>query len=254
MAELSVKADKAFVSIVVISKDDIEGLSKTLLSIAMQENKFYEVIIVAKGTSTQIDVNNFGISSWVLITQESGGISAAFNLGINAGKADWINFLNGGDAYFNSSVLDNVSEIICNRPHVKILTARALDIDTKVSIPRDLSFQNRNQELISHQASFFRRSLFREYGNYSEEYQIRMDFEWMLRIPASVSIAWIDVIWVLFQGSGISSSKPTKSSLEEICALARHRRGLLRLAVVFFLYFPWRLGRAVLRRSARARG
>jgi hypothetical protein len=132
---------------------------------------------------------------------------------------------------------------------VKLLAARARDSSTGTRIPRDRVFAARNLELVSHQGSFFASSLFRSHGVYRREYRIRMDFEWMLRLPRTINVCWVDRDIVRFAGRGVSSTRPWRSSMEELRALRLHRQSPWRIASLLVLYLPWRVGREAWRRT-----
>jgi glycosyltransferase involved in cell wall biosynthesis len=233
-------------TIIVISKDDPLGLARTLRSIEHQSFRDCEVVVVAKGTSASFDARALQLPGLVFVQQASAGISAAFNEGIRRASGEWINFLNGGDCYADGAVLEKVHCLL--GPAEAIVTARAVDRSTGIRIPRDRTFAQRNLELVAHQASFFRKDLFERYGPYSSEYRIRMDFEWMLRLPPQTPALWLDEIVVDFEGGGISTARPVSNSLEELRALRRHHRGMLRIAGLLGLYLPLRAFRHLLRK------
>jgi glycosyltransferase involved in cell wall biosynthesis len=233
-------------TIVVISKDDPRGLERTLRSIEQQSFRGYEVVVVAKGTSVRFDAGVLDLPRLVPLQQASAGISEAFNEGIRQASGEWINFLNGGDSYTDSGVLERLHAGLASP--VALVTARAQDRTTGIWIPRDRTFAQRNLELVAHQASFFRRDLFERHGLYSADFRIRMDFEWMLRLPRETAVLWLDDVIVDFEGGGISTVQPVSNSLEELRALRRHHRGLLRIAALLGVYLPMRVARHLLRK------
>ncbi len=233
-------------SIVTISKDDPEGLLRTLRSIEAQCSRDCEVVVVASGTSALLDVADFQLPRLVFLQQPSVGISAAFNEGLRAASGAWINFLNGGDCFTDSSVLARIQPCLAGAD--AIVTARARIPGTGIRIPRDSVFARRDIELIAHQASFFRRELFERHGRYAPEFRIRMDFEWMLRLPHQTPAVWLDDVIVDFEGGGVSTMRPLANSMEELRALRRHHRGMPRIAALLALYMPVRALRYMLRK------
>jgi glycosyltransferase involved in cell wall biosynthesis len=233
-------------SIIVISRDDPVGLERTLRSIERQSFRDYEVVVVAMGTSLSFDAGALRLERLVTCRQATPGISAAFNEGLAQAKGEWINFLNGGDSYAHERVLQQVRPLLA-APQA-IVTGRAADRTTGIRIPRDGTFAERDLELVAHQASFFRKELFERHGGYSPDFRIRMDFEWMLRLPRDLPTLWLDEILVDFEGGGISTVRPVRNSLEELRALRRHHRGALRIAALLALYLPMRASRHVLRK------
>ncbi len=238
---------RRLVSIIVISRDDPKGLTATLQSIANQTFKDYEVVLVAKGCSLEIDAREWAFPDIRVKEQLTSGISAAFNEALALASGHVVSFLNGGDVYSNETVLQRMA------PHLAansaaILAARAVDRRTGVRIPRDVSFMRRNLELVSHQASFFRRSLFDVHGTYAIDFRIRMDFEWMLRLPPQMTVHWLDETIVNFEGGGVSSMQPVRSSIEELRALRLHGRPFYRLMLLCGVYLPMRVARHGVRR------
>jgi len=236
------------ISIIAISKDDPQGLLVTLKSIK-QQACFYEVIVIAKGSSLDLDFNSLDIPYIKIFPQNStGGISSAFNQGIMESSGSWINFLNGGDSYSESNVLLNVaSQIRLLDKDVNVITFKSIDAVSGITIPRARDFEKRRIELISHQASFFRRELFSLLGLYSPVIKIRMDFEWMLRAKNHLHVCWIDSVIVNFEGNGISSNMVFQSCSEELFILIQFRSQFSKILILLLGYFPFRVVRKFFR-------
>lgn len=235
-------------SVIVISKDDLPGLQGTLRSIEAQTVAPDEVLIVTKGDSDRIDLADFSLRGARHVVQQDRGISAAFNLALSMARCDWVNFLNGGDRYVDSNVLQRLQPHL--RPEHDIVAARARDRLNGNVIPRDLYFSKHRIDQVSHQASMFRRALFKRHGDYSSAFRIRMDFEWMLRVACAARVDWVDDVIVDFEGGGASSVNPWQSCMEELRALRLHRAPWSTSLRLIFLFLPYRMLRAWLR-SAR---
>jgi glycosyltransferase involved in cell wall biosynthesis len=234
------------ISVIVISKDDISGLKKTLQSIECQRIHPNEVIIVTKGASNNIRLEDFKIQAYLRhVVQKDNGISSAFNLALTFAKEEWVNFLNGGDVYADSEVLARLNSK--SFEDIDIIAGRAFDNSSKNIIPRDLYFKKNRLDQISHQASFFRREMFERFGGYSQNFRIRMDFEWMLRLDDMVRVIWLDELLINFEGGGASSIYPMLSCLEEYSALCRHNHSFLRRARLMLLFLPYRIVRNLIR-------
>jgi len=226
--------------VIVISKDDPQGLADTLNSIREQSFRDFEVVVVAKGRSAAA-ASGGELPALVVVEQAGNGISDAFNLGLSRARGRWINFLNGGDRYAGADSLATAAQAM--QTGVAVVSALAVDAKTGVQIPRARSFAARDLELVSHQASFFDAALFERHGHYSPTFRIRMDFEWMLRLPRDTRTAWLDTRLVAFEGNGISTVRPLRSSVEELRALKAHGKGAGRMLSLLCLYVPWRLAR-----------
>jgi glycosyltransferase involved in cell wall biosynthesis len=236
------------ITVIVISKDDLGGLKNTLRSIGRQRVNPDELIVVTKGASDNIKFEDYSFSSSVChVIQPDSGISAAFNLALSLSNGKWVNFLNGGDVYAHSEVLALWRSSL--HDNIEIIAGRAYDQSTENLIPRDLYFRAQRVDQISHQASLFRRNLFECYGNYSLDFRIRMDFEWMLRLNGDVRIFWLDEVLVDFEGGGASSIYPIRSSLEEYEALSRRNYSFLKRIRLLLMVLPYRVVRDLVRKS-----
>jgi glycosyltransferase involved in cell wall biosynthesis len=248
---MSDPTESPLLSIIVISKDDPGGLNRTLNSIASQTWQDFEVVLVVKGGSVGAGIPTTLQACTIVREQRGSGISAAFNEAIDVAAGRWINFLNGGDAYLSPDSLAQVADDM-HRDDAVLIACRARDESSGVMIPRAHSFRCRNIELVSHQASLFARALFARFGGYSTAYRIRMDFEWMLRMPDGLAVRWRDLTLVSFAGQGVSSIRPWRSCVEELRALREHRRGAQRIASLLLVYLPLRVLRAVWRRQRQS--
>ena len=233
-------------TVIVISKDDLAGLTSTLRSIEAQHVPPAQIVVVTKGDSDRIRLADFTLPPTRHEVQQDRGISAAFNLALSLASGEWVNFLNGGDAYSNGDVISAL------QPHLSddldVVAGRARDRLAGNLIPRDLYFHSRRIDQVLHQASLFRRALFERHGGYSVDFKIRMDFEWMLRVAEEARVEWIDKVLVDFEGGGASSIDPVRSCREELDALRRHRAPWLRRARLLALYLPFRVARSSFRK------
>lgn len=248
---MTASSQRPGLTVIVISKDDLPGLTATLRSIESQKLMPDETVLVTKGSSSSIDLADFRLPQMRHQVQADKGISAAFNLALSMASGEWINFLNGGDAYADADVLARLQPRL--REGVDIVAGRARDRLAGNLIPRDLYFQARRVDQVSHQASLFRRALFERHGGYSVDFKIRMDFEWMLRVADEARVEWIDDVLVDFEGGGASSIDPLRSCREELAALRRHHAPWPRRARLLALYLPFRVVRGWVRRLHGAR-
>lgn len=232
---------RPWLTVIVISKDDLRGLAATLRSIESQTVLPDEVVLVTKGDSDRIRLADFALPATRHEVQQDKGISAAFNLALSMASGEWVNFLNGGDTYSHPDVLAALQPRLVEG--LDIVAARARDRLAGNLIPRDLYFQGRRIDQVSHQATLFRRALFERHGGYSVDFKIRMDFEWMLRVADDARVDWIDDVLFEFEGGGASSIDPVRSCREELDALRRHHAPWPRRARLLGLYLPFRVVR-----------
>lgn len=235
--------------IVVISKDDPAGLRRTVESINTQAYQEFSIVVVTKGSSAEGAEDLLVRSSDVHVRQVGRGISDALNVGLAYATAEWVTFLNGGDVYSRPDVL--VEAVKRFNGDASLVTGLARDKVTGNVFPRNSMVRAQRADVVAHQATFFRRRLFDVHGLYSSEFAIRMDFEWMLRLPADATVDWTHRCWVEFAGGGVSSMRPIAACGEEWRALRLHGGSWRRLAELLLLYAPYRLLRAMGRRAGR---
>ena len=102
-------------SIVVITRNDIEGLERTLSSFDVQHPLIQVVVIDGSDSSYLFRSSLFIIESVSYIIQRSTGLFEAMNEGLEASHGQYVLFMNGGDKFFNNrSLLDCLSVLKTN--------------------------------------------------------------------------------------------------------------------------------------------
>lgn len=237
----------ASVSIITISKDDPTGVEATVRSVMTQSFMAYELILVLSGASKHavLPVD----SRIVVVDEPARGISAAFNAGIARASGSWLSFLNGGDVFIAS---DSLQLLAAGRSEdVKMILSFARVDGHTFTIPRSPLRWSRDPFLYaSHQASLFHRALFAEFGDFSERFLIRMDLEWLSRLPSSTRFEFIEASTICFDATGVSASNVVRSSIEEVQILWRSAETRWRAVEVGLLRLPFRILRQVWRRLA----
>ena len=105
---------KPKISIVTVTYNSARTLEKTVQSIISQSYKDYEYIIIdggsTDGTLDIIKKYEKHISYWV--SESDDGIYDAMNKGILQANGKWIHLLNSDDYYYDSNVLQKVSNVL----------------------------------------------------------------------------------------------------------------------------------------------
>ena len=193
-------------SVITINYNNKDGLRHTIESVVNQTYKDYEYIIIDGGSTDgsieTIRNNAEHISYW--ISEKDRGVYHAMNKGVAQAHGDYCIFMNSGDCFHASDVLNTVADkeedIICG----KVLKGSATtpsghhkDAITLVDLMRGS---------LPHQAMFIRRELLVSHP-YDERYKILSD--WKFCIEAIVfdnsSFRNIDTIVANYDTSGIST-------------------------------------------------
>ena len=98
------------VSVITINYNNAEGLKRTLESLFVQTFTDYESIVIDGGSTdgSREVIEGFAdrITYWV--SEPDGGIYPAMNKGIRQATGIYYNFMNSGDLFEDSTVLENI--------------------------------------------------------------------------------------------------------------------------------------------------
>lgn len=204
-------------SIITISYDDPQGLTRTIESLRplLQSALRWEHIVVDQSP----DKNNICFSKlptdWPLVRIQENplGIYGAHNRGLSEAKGELLWFLNGGDALSSRENLESAIIAMKKAPR----ETAALISPVQVSVggkPRyirgltpDLWANIRGENRICHQAMLIRRDCFTELGPYDTKFRVAADYEHLYRLlVADKSILWSDKNFADFDMGGASSN------------------------------------------------
>ncbi|PZV09634.1 MAG: hypothetical protein DCF21_19355 [Leptolyngbya sp.] len=224
-------------SIITISKDDPEGLGKTLAS--TQGLASVEQIVVLGGDAPQLSIDVSKRFNCTVIQQLDRGISAAFNLGLGQVTGLGVMFLNGGDILLEPDVIDQALNRLAQQPEIDILLYDAIFDDALAGPYLYRSRRGSSPRLNtiglgmpgSHQAMIVRRSSFAQIGRFCPDYQVAMDYDWLCRWHQNSAsdrrICAVDFPPIVtVDGKGISVAREPLCLQE--CFLALRRNNLLK--------------------------
>jgi glycosyltransferase involved in cell wall biosynthesis len=200
--------------VITVTRNNLQGLKKTLASVEMQIFDNYEWIVV-DGNSTD------GTQSWVNSLVEDSrrfftsgadnGVYDAMNKGARQAKGEVLVFLNAGDSFSNKWVLDFVmSDFLRNQWDWAFGAQRFVDLDGQITKPGiQYPFRKRRLELglayVPHQATYVRRSVFQAMGGFDLSFGIASDQELAIRLADNLQPqSWLEFL-VDFEEGGLHS-------------------------------------------------
>ncbi|MCG8699022.1 MAG: glycosyltransferase [Bacteroidales bacterium] len=214
-------------SVITINFNNDSGLKKTIDSVKNQTSSQFECIIIDGGsTDNSIDqIKEFEtvdkrLAHW--ISEPDNGIYHAMNKGIKLASGKYVQFLNSGDYYMDSTVVESV--ISCMDNDAGILYGNLVKIFPKYQVC-DKGFSGRKPTMIdfyrgtlNHLSSFIRKELFDIHGYYDESLKAVADWKWFLQavVFGNESIQYIDLDVVCFDTKGLSSSNPELCTTERV--------------------------------------
>ncbi len=142
---------KPLVSIITVVYNAEEYLEETIQSVIGQTFKNIEYIIIDGGSTdgTFDIIKKYEHAIDYYISEKDEGIYDAMNKGIEAANGEWINFMNGGDTFHNSNVLQSLS--FPNKPDCDLLSGKVA-----LYYKKSFLFLYGNEEIRPHQALFFK--------------------------------------------------------------------------------------------------
>lgn len=202
-----------------------KNIRKTCESIVNQSWQDFEWIVVDGGsTDGTLDVlNEYRDRIDVLISEPDNGIYNAMNKGIARARGEWLNFMNGGDAFCDKTVLEQVFGGGSSRDGADVLYGDMLCRGKMYKMPDKIDAFFFIDNCINHQSSFIRAALFREDGGYNENYRIASDFEkWVGWIKAGRVFKHLPTAVADFAAGGISDSCRSVREMERAEIVIHH--------------------------------
>lgn len=208
------------ISIIIPVLNAEKTISSALDSILQQSFTNYEILIF---DGNSIDGSLEILKSFVendhrikLISEKDDGIYDAMNKGICKASGEWLYFLGSDDTLYNSKVFENVATMIQLQKEVRLVYG-------DVQLNKPISYQYREliyagefdsakllKMNICHQAIFYHRSLFQQFGLYKPEYRIFADYDFNLRCFNKVKSFYLKQIIANFYVGGQSKNQQEK--------------------------------------------
>lgn len=176
------KAPKISIITVVFNAKDY--LENTIQNIVSLDYKNIEYIIIdgasSDGTVDIIKKYEQDISYW--ISEPDNGIYDAMNKGIQKATGDWVIFMNAGDSFYSSSIIDSFIKDVKKDTQLYNGAINFIDEENKTITNRPPHGLEKVWITIPcwHQASFIKTSLMKKY-KYSLEYKIAGDHDFYLK-------------------------------------------------------------------------
>jgi glycosyltransferase involved in cell wall biosynthesis len=203
------------VTVITVVFNGATHLEQTILSVLNQNYDNVEYVVIDGGsTDGTLDIirkYEHAIDYWV--SGKDGGIADAFNIGLKCSTGDYINFLNCADSFVDEEVISLIAKNLYTKD---IVTGFAC---TKIGrMPKAIKLNSESllmKALISHQASFIKRSIFESEGMFDESLKIRMDYDFWFRVLSKHEFQFLPFDLVNYD-AGASASNPYQYYFEEI--------------------------------------
>lgn len=207
-----------FFSIIIPTYNSEATIQAALNSVKIQQFANFEVLVIdGKSSDKTVELSNqFRLEGLNLtcISEPDNGIYDAMNKGIAAAKGEYLYFLGSDDSLFNENVLQQVADSINQQPADLIYGNVLMSISGQI-YDGAFSFAKLLSKNISHQAIFYKRTIFHQLGGYNLEYKLHADWDFNLKCFSSPTIQtqFIDVLVARFT-EGNTSSKPDRNFIK----------------------------------------
>ena len=239
---------KPLLDIISVTKNDIEGVRKTIQSTRALRccPSVKQIIIDSSSCAVSEMVEELARSSNNIEYYRQGpaGIAAAFNLGLSHATSEWIWFLNGGDQIRADFKFEKLLYILNeSRADAIIFQNEVSGMKNILKHPPMWAMWPPLYAWIPHPATFSRRNLYKKFGNFDESFEIAMDFEFWIRcFSKQVTVDTISIPLTVYDGCGISSTQSEKTAHEGLRAIKKHFWIIIKLWIKngMLIFKAWR--------------
>jgi glycosyltransferase involved in cell wall biosynthesis len=197
------------ISIITVVYNDSEGLERTISSVKALTYREKEFIVI-DGQSTDntmviVEENSSIID--VVVSEPDSGIYEAMNKGLDLASGDWIGFMNAGDIFHDSDVLERLFSEVLQADIVFGKSVTYFKEHTKLRFP-DFHLDNPQwyyQYMPNHQAVFISKKIGKKH-QFDEKFKIVSDTLFLRQIFEKYEYEFRDVIVAKYSIGGKSNT------------------------------------------------
>lgn len=210
------------ITVVTVCYNAVKDIEKTIQSVTCQTYPNIEYIIIdgASSDGTMDVVLRYKDKINLIVSEPDKGIYDAMNKGIIKATGEWIIFMNAGDVFNSTNVLELM---VAKLQHgICILRGNIIRVYGNFKV-KSYGVTSQNPDLMDmfdntfhHQACLIQKSLFDKYGLYSTEYKLCSDWKFFFDcvVLYHVKTYYVDITVAKFQMNGVSTYR-TLQCIEE---------------------------------------
>lgn len=218
-------ASQPKITIITVTRNDVEALRKTISSVVGQDYPDVEFIIIdggsGDGTVEVIKAHAARIAYW--ISEPDRGIYDAMNKGLAMATGSWVNFMNAGDTFHGMDTLSGLMAFDLDGYGVVYGDSFARYPRSTVFKPAGAPAEMIKGMVFCHQAAFVRRELIGA-GGFDLSFPIGADFKMLFGLYASgCQFKKLSFTIAIFDASGISNQKMLQSAQEHFAIVKGYK-------------------------------
>jgi glycosyltransferase involved in cell wall biosynthesis len=196
------------ISIVLPTLNAARTLPSTLDSIACQEFRDFECVVMDGGSSdgslALLESYRGKIPSFRLRSQADRGIYDAMNAGAASARGEWLYFMGADDRLVDAKVLSSIVPAL--RSDVDFVYGNVLWGETDHAYNGEVSYRKLLDYNICHQAAFTRASVIERFGGFDTRVRSHADWDLNVKIYRSNDLrrAYVDRVICRYGGDGFS--------------------------------------------------
>ena len=212
-----------WLTVVTVTKDDPDGLTRTLRSLQSQDRAGVECLIIdssedrAQTAGLVRAHGDFATVTWV----EPSGIYSAMNRGLSEASGEFVYFLNGGDELAGAVVLAHLSgRVTTGKVDWAYGAIEIVHTDGSRIVTPPWDFEREQEHAFSrghfpaHQGTVARTEVLRRVGGFDESFRIASDYATFLRLAQVSPPVELNLTVAQFHEGGVSTTRWAKSLRE----------------------------------------
>lgn len=241
------------ITIITVCFNSVKTIEDTINSVANQTYHNIEHIVIDGGSrdGTLQILKNYQKNINTLISEPDDGLYYALNKGIRIATGEIVAILHSDDYFCDKRVIEDVLLQFQNNTELEVIIANLQVVrGIKPQVIRKISSYNfKPWQLIlgvmpAHCATFVKKEVYNQYGDFNTRYQIAADFDFFVRIFINNHVKYktLDRMSISMRAGGLSS-RGIKSYIlisKEIQHIIKHSTfGWLRYLSIF--RFLWKI-------------
>lgn len=214
--------NKPKISIVTVSFNAVKQIENTITSVLNQTYPYIEYIIIDGGsTDGSVDIiKRYAHRLTYWISEPDEGIYDGMNKGLQVASGEWINFMNSGDTFFNTQVIENTIKLANEKSDIIFGSNSVIKDNILYEVIPKPFYKNlplHHDMGFNHQCTFVRTSLAKKY-KFDTKFKLAADYNMVITLYRNKAIfQQINLIIAKYDLTGVSTKYKKTHDFETLC-------------------------------------